>query len=288
MLPPADVTVTNAFWLPPMARWLRRRRAGRVSVNVNRVPKGQLFLYRGADQLTAPSRLVLDKIARQAPYLSPRSVLLPNPIDTDAFRDDGTPEPAVPTVGYTGRVHPEKGLHLLFGAYRRLKGEFPDLKLRVVGPWRVEGGGGGQPYRDRLLGIAPDAEFVEPTYDPRELARYIRGMSVYCYPSVADGGETFGCAPLEAMACGRPTVVSGLAAFDDYLRDGDNGLRFDHRAPDAEEQLADRIAGLLRSAETRRRLAAAGAATGAGYSYDAVADLALDSFARLLDGGDRQ
>lgn len=64
---------------------------------------------------------------------------------------------------------------------------------------------------------------------------------IYCYPSLADKGETFGVAPLEAMGLGIPTIVSGLDCFKDFVTDKVSGLIFDHHAEDAVKQLVDCI-----------------------------------------------
>ena len=281
MLPKADVLVTNTFWLPAVAPRLRRG-AGRLSVNVARVPKGQLKLYRKADRLVGVSTAIKDAICREAPELCPRTTYVPNPIDTDVFTPRGQ-EPARPAVVYTGRVHPEKGLDVLCDAFRDLRRARPDLTLWVIGAWKVEDGGGGGAFRDDLEKRAGEgAEFVDPIYDREALAEAIRGGTVYCYPSRAEKGEAFPCAPLEAMGCGRACVVSDLPQFDDYVRDGENAVRFDHRGDGAPANLARAIAGLLDDRDRRNRLAAAAARTAAGYSFSAVAKLYLDDFEAML------
>lgn len=69
---------------------------------------------------------------------------------------------------------------------------------------------------------------------------------IYCYPSLADKGETFGVAPLEAMGLGIPTVVSALECFSDFLKDKESGLIFDHHSQDAVSRLADCILYVMR------------------------------------------
>jgi hypothetical protein len=43
ILPPADILVTNTFWLPALER---RKSRGKLYVHVARYPKGQMKLYR--------------------------------------------------------------------------------------------------------------------------------------------------------------------------------------------------------------------------------------------------
>src|SRR5580704_10716162 len=73
-LPPADVTITNAFFLPLV---LPHRRAGKICVQVGRYPKGQMWLYFRADRLQAVSRAVGRAMARQVPWLKRKIVVIP-------------------------------------------------------------------------------------------------------------------------------------------------------------------------------------------------------------------
>ncbi len=65
-VPPADITITNGFFLPLV---LPRRRAGKIYVQIGRYPKGQMALYSRADRLQAVSKAVGRAVARQAPWL---------------------------------------------------------------------------------------------------------------------------------------------------------------------------------------------------------------------------
>ncbi len=81
-LPPADVTITNAFFLPLV---LPHRRAGKIYVQVGRYPKGQMWLYFRADRLQAVSRAVGQAIARQVPWLKRKIAVIPYAISDRYF-----------------------------------------------------------------------------------------------------------------------------------------------------------------------------------------------------------
>ncbi len=234
-LPPADILVTNAFWLPVLALRFARK-AGNIVVNVARFPKGQLWLYRGVARLSAVSTAVHDAIIEQDPKASPVTRVVPNPINTAAFVPPKVERSFDPprTIVYTGRVHPEKGLHVLIEAFSRLHAKFPDLKLRIMGATAIEAGGGGEVYVQRLRSLAGDrpVELAPAIYDRTALAQALQQAHYYCYPSLAERGESFGVAPLEAMATGLVTVVSGLGCFRDFVEDGVSGFVFDHRGAD--------------------------------------------------------
>jgi glycosyltransferase involved in cell wall biosynthesis len=105
---------------------------------------------------------------------------------------------------------------------------------------------------------------------------------VFVYPSVAETGESFGIAPLEAMARGVVPVVSDLAAFREYLVLGENGMVFDHRSSDAAENLAAALRELVGNEEQRMRLGAEARETAEHFSTQAIADKYLQLFARLV------
>jgi glycosyltransferase involved in cell wall biosynthesis len=83
------------------------------------------------------------------------------------------------------------------------------------------------------------------------------------------------------MAAGAVPVVSRLACFTDFVRDGQNGLVFDHTAPDAAKQLAAALGRLLGETGLRERLAATARADARAYDYATYAEDLLADFAQL-------
>jgi len=284
-LPRADVIVTNSFWTPVLLTMFARR-LGRVVVHVARFPQRQMGLYRRAAILQAVSTVVADEIVRQAPGLRDKVRMLPNPIDLATFHPprEARHHDGDLTVLYVGRIHPEKGLAILIRAARALMADLRGLRLRIVGPWAVDRGGGGPEYLRSLKEAAGDApiEFVDPVRDPRALAEEYRRAHCFCYPSLAEKGEASPMAPLEAMATGLPVVVSDLKCFGDYLVPGENGLAFDHRGPAPERALAAALAQVLRDPQTALRLGRSAAERARDFDLDAVANRYLDLFAQVL------
>ena len=62
ILPPADILVTNTFWLPLI---VRQKNRGRIYVHVARRPKGQMRWYTRAARLQAVSRAA-EAVKKQA------------------------------------------------------------------------------------------------------------------------------------------------------------------------------------------------------------------------------
>lgn len=295
-LPPADATICNAVSLP---LWLRRIRpsAGRVAAVVARMPKGQGRLYGGVDRIYALSAAVEARLVAENPALAPRIRYFPFPIDWERHAAARTAapqkDPAAPVeIAYIGRIHPEKGLDLLLAATAQLAAQsnLPPWRLTLTGPQTVPQGGGGEGYvaalqQTHALALAGRLAVNCPEYDPTRLAARYAAANIFCYPSRAEAGETFGVAVAEAMAAGAAPVVSGLACFRELVRDGDTGLVFDHQAPDAAQKLAAQLAALLRDPARRMAMAARASARVRQFDFGVRAQVLLDDLAGLTGAG---
>lgn len=287
MAPGSDITVINTFWLPILTP-LRRRHVGKTVVNVARFPKGQMKFYGSVNRLSAVSSAVSSKIISQSPSVKHLVKVIPNPVDIELFRP-ATPDALPPSkttfrVLYTGRVHPEKGLHFLIPALARLIPEFPHIELAIVGPTRIEHGGGGDSYISKLLLLAEGMKvtFEKAISDPARLAARMREADYYCYPSLADQGESFGVAPLEAMALGYAPILSNLNCFREFAVDGLNCFVFDHHSVDPIENLASTFRRAMEAPELTKKMGANAVKTSQEFSYTNVAQTYLDDWASLL------
>jgi glycosyltransferase involved in cell wall biosynthesis/acetyltransferase-like isoleucine patch superfamily enzyme len=289
-LPEADILVANLFWLPVFAA-LRPSR-GRIVVILHRHPKGQLPLYGGAARLAAVSHAVKDAVAQQSSAALAITKVIPNFFDVTAFVP-----PAIPrsfdgeqVILYSGRLHPEKGLHLLIDAFAAAHAEYPQLRLRLIGPIAIRDGAGGESYLRALRAKADGlpVEFLPPVYDRHAFAAVLQSAHYYCYPSLAEKGESFPVAPLEAMATGLMPIVSNLTCFRDLMTHDVNGLVFDHRGPLAVERLAR---ALRQAASDPQKTAAMGrraAEHAAQFSCSRIAETYLEDFALLLSDKSRR
>lgn len=282
-LPQADVLVTHTFFLPILARL--KPSAGRPYVHVGRFPRGQMRYYRNAGCLQAPSSVIGEAIRKELGGGGPRVSVVGYPVrglgaDPRVSRDDRL-------LLYVGRVHPEKGLDLLVDGFLRFHAteRGRPWRLRVVGPWQTATGGGGEDYVRKLraqAGCYP-VEFAGPVFDEQALADEYRKASFFCYPSLAERGETFGLAVLEAMSAGLPVIVSSLGCFLDFVRPGHNGFLFDHRAPGAGSVLASCLAeATSRDAFRQDSMRREAIETATAFSPSRIAEAHLADFRTLL------
>lgn len=151
------------------------------------------------------------------------------------------------TVGFAGRLVPEKGLDTLIAAVRRLAAP---VELLVVG----EG-----PLRDTLLncdlGHATLRILRGNAHD--EMAKAYGQMDVLVLPSrtTPTWVEQFGRVLAEALWCGTPVIGSDSGEIPWVVNITEGGLVF----PEGDaEALADRLSRLRQDRELRFRLAARG------------------------------
>ena len=278
----ADIIVTNTFWAPIFLPLVTR---AKVYVDVARMPKGQMRFYQKA-HLRANSSPVEIAIRAELPSALHHKVsMVPNPLPYQAtsmeqlYSRDLSSKMRV--ILFCGRVHPEKGLELLTSTIQAL----PDnWILKIVGPYKIAEGGGGEEYLRLLKRIfnSPKFQFIEPIYDVNKLNLLYKEASIFVYPSIAEKGETFGLAPLEAMAWSAVPVVSDLNCFKDFIFHGKNGLIFDHRSEDAGEQLKECVMDLINNHQKLEQLANEAIKVNISHSPDNIADLFIADFKRLL------
>ena len=284
ILPNADIIVTNTFWLPVL---LRSSKRGRVYVHVARYPKGQMRFYGAAARLQAPSHAVARAIAQEAPGLSPKVKVVPYPAPGSTTAIAPPPlQQREKIVLFVGRVHPEKGVHLLVDAFAgEARTVFADWKLMIVGPVAEKFGGGGEDYlvnmRRRADSAGGQIDFRGSIFDPIALEQVFRRARLFVYPSLAERGESFGLAPLEAMAHGCAVLVSNLDCFHDFIQDGQTGFVFDHYSMNPAENLRDKIDNIIADEMLLARVADSGYRKASEYSLERVASQFLDDFNSL-------
>ena len=203
--------------------------------------------------------------------------IIPNGIDLAHFSADALPFERFMdgklNILFVGRMEMRKGLRFLLAAFARLKWEYPQLRLIVVGPGRLDAAS------ERILGerYVEDVEVIGGVpYD--DLPRYYRTADIFCSP--ATGGESFGIVLLEAMAAGTPVLASNIPGYAGVVDNGETGLLFE---PKDEVSLANAIVSLMQQPDLRARMAAKGRVHVQRFSWDRVASEVLSYYDQLLD-----
>ena len=112
-----------------------------------------------------------------------------------------------------------------------------------------------------------------------EVSSYYLAADVYVHPTLQD---SFGMAPLEAMAHGLPVILSGAAycGFAQYVTHEQNGWVLSD--PQDPEQIATALRVLGLDAEVRTRLIAQATKLVADFSWAAIAERYEALYAKSL------
>jgi glycosyltransferase involved in cell wall biosynthesis len=110
-----------------------------------------------------------------------------------------------------GTLEPRKNLGVLFAAWERLRTEepnFPPLVLVGASGWK------NQAILAEIERLAPQGLLALGRVADERLIELLQGAAVFAYPSLYEG---FGLPPLEALACGLPTVVSDVSSLPEVV-----------------------------------------------------------------------
>lgn len=206
--------------------------------------EGQLM----ADKVICPSPQSADIVRRYGvkdPVVIPHGVNLPDTV---------APLPEKFTVGYLGQSGPDKGLIYLLEAWSKLN--LPDCKLLMAGReieqmapvWQAVGGRG----EVQFLGWV------------KNVSDFYNSISCYVQPSLTEG---FGIEVLEAMAHGRPVIVSDGAGAASVVSPSSDGFVFQKRDV---EGLCDCIQMLHEDDSMLGRMAANARNSAAFYTWDKI------------------
>ncbi|MCA8967117.1 MAG: glycosyltransferase, partial [Planctomycetes bacterium] len=178
---------------------------------------------RALQALSLPQALVVPSRRAIPPFAAlgvpeARFTVVENGVDTEALQHLPPPAagPGPLRVGYLGTLMPSKGLHVLLAARRQLP----------PGAITIEAFGNAVPYHgdDGYLtrcfaALRPGDEVrYHGPYGLAELPRILAGIDVLAAPALWH--EAFGLTVREALAAGRPVLVSRVGGLQDAVEDG--------------------------------------------------------------------
>lgn len=152
------------------------------------------------------------------------------------------------------RYTPLKGGDVFVRAAALVQAEFPHARFRMVGR---SGDWDGEAAENHLCNLAESLGLTAGRFElagPRnrqELPSEYASAETACDPSFY---ESYSYTTAEALASGRPTIITDAQGIAEYLSDGDNVLIVPARDVDA---LAEAMRQLLRDESLRRHMGAA-------------------------------
>jgi PEP-CTERM/exosortase A-associated glycosyltransferase len=192
----------------------------------------ETFALRRADAITTICEGLRREIAARGIPES-RITVIPNAVDTGAFRFGAAPDPALAAslgldgktvVGFAGSFYGYEGLDLLIDALAILAPQRPDLHVLLVGGGMQEA---ALREQARARGVA-DRVVFSGRVPHKEVQRYYDLIDVLAYPRhrMRLTEIVTPLKPLEAMAQGRMLVASDVGGHRELIRDGETGVLF--------------------------------------------------------------
>ena len=202
--------------------------------------------------------------------------IVPNGIDVDFFAEEMPPFDAFNdgklNILFVGRMEKRKGLKYLLQAFSRLKWEYPNTRLIVVGP----GNPGKENYRIMAERNLQDVVFVGRVTDDQK-RRYFKTAHIFSAPNT--GKESFGIVLGEAMASGKPIVASDISGFASVMTDSKEGFLV---PPKNDEMLYLGLKRLVDSPELRFDMGRRGLKTVQKFRWERVGEQVVDIYQDAL------
>ena len=210
------------------------------------------WLYRQLDCIVFDSQLAMDEFLSTNPSIDHNklrvvfnAVIVPANLRPKDIRAEFNIPADETIILCHGRLHPEKGQHILIEAAALLKSE--KFRLVLVG-------GGSEEYTNRLKSLIEQhqlANQVIMTGFVDSVMSYVAGCDIGVLPSIVPEGCSL--AAQEHMSQGHPIVATNNGGQREYIADGYNGLLI---PPDDSNSLADALRKLLHDRELCRMLGA--------------------------------
>lgn len=171
---------------------------------------------------------------------------------------------------YTGGYDERKNLGILVDAFSLLSSELIDqFQMVFVGHMSAE-------FENSLRqkaqenGLPTDRLLFLDYVDDRQLVSLYNLCSLFIFPSLQEG---FGLPPLEAMACGAPTIAADIPVLGEVLNMP--CALFDPLSP---PQLAEKICQVLGDSQLRMSMIEDGLARARYFNWDRFAETTMKEF----------
>ena len=181
------------------------------------------WLIRQQDALIATSPQAASYLERPATVILhgvDLSVFHPAP-DRAALRATLGFAPEDIVIGCFGRVRAQKGVDLLVEAALRLFPDRPRARLILSGRITSDNQAFADDLKARIAqaGLSDRIRFLgELPWE--DVVRNYQALDLFAAPARWEG---FGLTPLEAAACGVPTIAARAGAYETLIRDGETG-----------------------------------------------------------------
>lgn len=220
-------------------------------------------MARRASRIIAVSENTKRDLVKLFPAVAPRTVVLHPAVDSDfAPLSSGEAAPILKKyslepgyVLYVGNLRESKNTRRLVWAYQAVAAQRPDFPPLVLVGHNSLAGFDPSALGPRVVGVGP-VPF-------KNLPAFYSSASLFVFPSLYEG---FGIPPLEAMACGAPTIASNVASIPEVCGDA-----AEYVDPVSEESIARAMVALFDNPKRREELRGKGFARVKRFSWSSFA-----------------
>jgi glycosyltransferase involved in cell wall biosynthesis len=152
----------------------------------------------------------------------------------------------VPVIGTIGRVTEQKGHTYLLQAIAKVKTQFPELRVVILGDGELR-----TELERQATNLGVETNVIFTGYR-KDAIKLLSGFDFFVFPSLWEG---FGLVLLEAMALRKAIVASAVSAIPESVLDGQTGIL---TPPKNVDKLADAILTLLRDHHLAQTMGDAG------------------------------
>jgi len=229
---------------------------------------------RKTDLIIGCSEYITEKIRCSFPKFAERCQVLYNGVDVNQFVSKNgkhaKKKNSAKQLLYVGRISPEKGLHVLLDAFKKVVSHYPQTQLTIVGPQ------GSAPiefivalsdnprvsdlasfYREnyishlqkKLPSFVAGQVFFTGFVTRRQLINHYQNADVFIFPSVWD--EPFGMPPVESMATGVPVVATRVGGIKEIVEEEKTGILVE---PSDASALSEAILHLFSHENLRKKM----------------------------------
>lgn len=177
-------------------------------------------IIRGAISLSVVSVYLGECLKQISPQI--HYTVIPNVVDTTIFMPVDLPKNEITRFIHISLLNYQKNAEDIIKAFGILKKTEPRFRLEIFGP-----------ENDGLVSLANELNLQEeikfhPEIPQKELAKFVQQSDALILYSRY---ETFGCVIIEALACGKPVILSDLPVMHENAKEGFNAVFAEKESP---------------------------------------------------------
>ena len=219
-----------------------------ISHNITHWTRNKFFV----DKFLADGKIVKDFLVREDKIDDKKISVINLGINPDLYKRDsekrvklrsefGLSEDEI-LIGNVGRLVDFKGQEVLIKAFKISAGEFPNIKLMIIGDGELK-----EPLKKLTRESELDDKVIFAGFRDDMQAVY-SAFDIYAHTPKERGGELFPFAVLYAMAAGLPVTATGVGEIPNMIRDGKNGFIVNYSS----EEVSEKINLLLKDSGLRQ------------------------------------